>query len=409
VLPDAVVVDDDGPTAEARARPDVGITDVREVVGLDALAQGAVLDLDEVPDADPRAEHGPGAQVGAGPDHDVVVQLARLDGAVGLHVNTAPDPGGALNHAAGLDQRVAPDLHVQVDVGGRGIDDCDPVRHQLVQLPPAHGGPGLGELCAGIDAQGLLRVLQAQGLHAAAFANGPLHDVREVDLSLPVPIVDPGQGLPEQLRVEHIHAGVALLDGELLGGGVGRLHHLRHPTLAVAHDDSAHVHGRGQEHQVRARLRLERRHAPEGLGAEERRVAVEDQRVAVEVREGRPRLEHGVPGAPLLRLEHEAGAPGEGLLHGVRVPPGDDDQPGWIQPLGGRQRIVQHGPAGDRMQDLGPVRAHPRALAGRQDQDRDVTRFAAHLHLLFGVRRSRSDPRGFRGGGPGAGPPGNPG
>ena len=50
-------------------------------------------------------------------------------------------------------------------------------------------------------------------------------------------------------------------------------------------------------------LGLERRHAPEGLGAQQRRVAVEHQHVAVEAVEGGLGLQHRVAGAPLLGLE----------------------------------------------------------------------------------------------------------
>src|SRR5262245_17190235 len=125
VLGLAVVVHDDGAAAEARALADVGIADVREVVGFHARAEHAVLHLDEVADARAGADVAVRAQVRAGPDLDVVADPARLDRAVGLQVHARSDAGRALDHTAGLDQGVLPDLDVRIDIRGRRVDDGD--------------------------------------------------------------------------------------------------------------------------------------------------------------------------------------------------------------------------------------------------------------------------------------------
>ena len=80
----AVVVHDHRAAAEARARADVGVADVREVVGLHARTDLAVLHLDEVADPNARSESVPGAQVRGRTQHHVVADLRGLDDRVRL-------------------------------------------------------------------------------------------------------------------------------------------------------------------------------------------------------------------------------------------------------------------------------------------------------------------------------------
>ena len=146
------------------------------------------------------------------------------------------DPRRALDHAARLDHGVASDLHVHVDPGRGWIDDGDTGQHQLVQLALAHAprrrAPARRAWLTPIASS-------PSGIRSAStlepFAHGDLDDGGEVDLALVVLVAHLGQQLPEQLGAEQVDAGVALVDRELGGGGVGGLDDPRDPAGRVAH------------------------------------------------------------------------------------------------------------------------------------------------------------------------------
>ena len=52
----------------------------------------------------------------------------------------------------------------------------------------------------------------------------------------------------------------------------------------------------------------------------------------------------------------------------------DDADSGCTRVHHGREHVAEHGAVGDFMQDLGPVRAHPRALTGRQNDSQTGSR-----------------------------------
>ena len=178
VLGDAVVVHDDRAAAEAGALAHVGVADVREMIGLHAVAEHAVLDLDEVPDPDGASQARAGPQVGVGADHGVIPDFARLDHAAGLQMHPLSDARGALDHAARFDHGVAPDLHVHVDPGRSRIDDRDTGEHQLVQLALAERRGGARELGPLVDADRLGAVRDQERLDPEPLAHGDLDDGR---------------------------------------------------------------------------------------------------------------------------------------------------------------------------------------------------------------------------------------
>ena len=91
VLVLAVVVRRDGAATDVRARADVRVTEVREVLRLRALADDRLLRLDEVADLGAVLEHRARAKV-----------AERAD------LAPAPDDDVALDHGAGQDARAGP-------------------------------------------------------------------------------------------------------------------------------------------------------------------------------------------------------------------------------------------------------------------------------------------------------------
>src|SRR3546814_19531162 len=72
VLQEAVVVAGDGAGADVGGGADGGVAQIAQVVGLGALAQLGVLDLDEVDDMGAAAELGPRTQPREGAEHHAV-------------------------------------------------------------------------------------------------------------------------------------------------------------------------------------------------------------------------------------------------------------------------------------------------------------------------------------------------
>ena len=221
--------------------------------------------------------------------------------------------------------------------------------------------------------------------------------VGEVDLALAVLVAHLGQQLPEQLGAEQVDPRVALLDRELGGARVGGLDDARDPAGRVAQHDAGHLHLRRQQDQVGARLGLVPQHPLQGLGAQQRRIAIQDQDVAAKAFQGASGLEHGVAGAALLALEHQLGASPDRRADLLGAVSHHDDQTLRAERLGRRERIVEHRPAGDRVQHLGQRGLHPRPLAGGEQQGGDLTRGCAHAIVLFGAPVAGADPSAGQG------------
>jgi hypothetical protein len=136
------------------------------------------------------------------------------------------------------------------------VDECDTALHQPVQdaLPHELGGPR--EVGPGVDAERLLLRIEPQCLDPGALADGELHDVGEVDLALGIVVIDLGEQLPEQIGAEQIHAGIALLDLELLWAGVRGLDDAGHAAAPVPDHDAGHLYRGRQQHQVGAGVGL---------------------------------------------------------------------------------------------------------------------------------------------------------
>ena len=101
----------------------------------------------------------------------------------------------------------------------------------------------------------------------------------------------------------------------------------------------------------------------------ERYVAIEYQHVGIG-RNARHRLLYGVAGPELLGLQHplDAGV-GERRAHLFGAVAMDHDHLARCERARRREHVSEQRPAGERMQDLGPLRAHALALARGENED----------------------------------------
>ena len=172
VLVRAVVVGDDGASADIGAWTDGRITDIGQVVGLGACAHRRVLDLDEVADMHIGAERGAGAQPRERPDDRAGADRRALDDAVGVeahagcdlavsqHTARADDDAvaehhAALEHGVDVDEDVTADHDLTAHIDAHRIGERRARHHQGACARMLHRTLRLGELDPVVDAEHL--------------------------------------------------------------------------------------------------------------------------------------------------------------------------------------------------------------------------------------------------------------
>ena len=109
----------------------------------------------------------------------------------------------------------------------------------------------------------------------------------------------------------------------------------------------------------------------QGAGAQQRRVAADDQQGAVEARQRRAGHAHGVAGAALLGLDHPLDpGPGERLHHALALVPDHREHAVHAELAQRVEHPGQQRAAGHGVEHLGQVALHARALPGGQHQGR---------------------------------------
>ncbi len=105
----------------------------------------------------------------------------------------------------------------------------------------------------------------------------------------------------------------------------------------------------------------------ERLGADQRPIAAENERLAREVLQMLPAAHDRMRGAQLLVLVHPHNIRriGEPLLHLLGAEPDNDINPLHTDTSACIEHVGQHGPTGHFVQDLGQLGVHPAAHARR--------------------------------------------
>ena len=126
------------------------------MVGLGALLDDGVLDLDEVADVRVLGDLGAGAQAGEGADASaprLTWQPSRWQKAWMVAPDLDRDLGAEDDVRA--DRHVAADHRVEREPDGGGVGQGGAVRHRLGAGAGLEGGLGGGEVGAGVDAERL--------------------------------------------------------------------------------------------------------------------------------------------------------------------------------------------------------------------------------------------------------------
>ena len=374
------------------------------MVGLRALAEARLLQLDEVSDVGARADMRLRPQVAERPEdrfvlHDAVRQDAirpELNALAqrrtrqmrsGAHHAVAADDARALDDDVWVDDGVGADRHRVLDVARCRIEHGDAALHQPVENARAlHGGRD-GELLPVVDAERLPLILHGHAFDARAAPVEDADDVGEVVLTLIVVRLHLGQCRPQTLGLEAVHRRVDLRDLLLVVGGVAVLDHALHaPALP---EDAAvplrAVDDRGEDRRDGARRTVMRDEAIERFGRDQRHVGRQD--------EDRPiaalgfRLKDGVPGAEAFSLLDHTDIRRQRFAQRRRLRWRYDDEP-IGERVGGTERIRDEGAATERVEHFRLAGAHTLAFARSEDHDSQAVHDAAHSS----IRPARSVP-----------------
>ena len=273
---------------------------------------------------------------------------------------------------------VAANGGVGADPGLRGIDEGDALGHPVLVDAVTCDGGELGELDAAVDAQAVTVVVAVEDGDRLAVAFEDLEHVGQVILGLRVVVADLVNVGGKLCAVEGVAAGVALQQrGGLLGRAVFLLDDALDLAVGAQLDTAvAKGVGRGHGHDGAGELAGGDglRELGDGVGGDERQVAVEHDDGALRDAAGLERDLDGMAGAQALGLLDAldlGGAVGIGAVdegaHLVGVAADDDHDAAAAGLDGGVDDPLDHGLAQDLVRNLAVVRLHAGALAGGED------------------------------------------
>ena len=372
VLVDAVVVHDDRAAAEARARADVGVADVRRG-GRPSRRRRAWLFFTstKLPMRTPAPSRLPGRRCADGPSATSSPTSRRLDHGVRLDAAALADARRSLDHAAGLDHGVAADLHVPVEIGRVGIDQ----RHAFVHHALARCGGAARAAARASSARELMPSASSASSSGIASIARPSRtaiadDVGQIDLALRVLVVDLVERLPEELGVDEVGAGVAFRDAQLVGRRVGHLDDALDAPCRVAHDAAGQRLQRGEDQQVDTARASSRR----ACARSSRRAAAACRRRGSARRREKPSSAARVciTAWPVPRrsvCSTKVARPAKASRTRSLSRPTTTTSRSGAERLGDLDRVGEHRPAAELVEHLREPRLHPLALAGGQDHD----------------------------------------
>ena len=170
----AVEIDGDGTAAEINIFAQVGVAAIDEMREFRPVSDIGIFDFDEVSYLHAVREFRIRTEVNEGTNLVVIAHRAvvGVDAIQSVSVSAADirklgigtddailaDNDLSLQNGAGVNDGVAADFYVLLDVDGSGVNQGDAVCHEGFGFSAAQNRRGRGELGAGIDAHGLVGV-----------------------------------------------------------------------------------------------------------------------------------------------------------------------------------------------------------------------------------------------------------
>ena len=339
-----------------------------------ARAEHGFFRLDEVADLRALADHRSRAQPRERTDARAFFHARAFQMRERLHLRAVGDDDARPEDDVRTNDDILTDFRVIGKINRLRIEQRRTVLHRT---PPRAGLEetfGFGELHPRIDAEDFLFVGFDDNRGASALAR-ETDNVREVIFALGVVVADLRQKLRQRFGFDSDDAGIAEGDLQLLRARIFRFDdRFKRPVRAELQTTvgARRVRAEAENGDAGARVDFvcERAH---GLRLHQRRVGVEHEHGAAGALQRGHRLHHRIARAARRRLHRDrrVGPRGAGALADFRRVIADDDaEPRRRQRRGGGEHVLQHRPAGDRVQHLGRFRAHARALAGGEHDHR---------------------------------------
>jgi len=368
----AVVVTGDRASANIGPCPDIGITQISQVIGLRAFAQNRVLDLYEIADARAGFQHSAGPQAREGADGNTGADARALKVAEGVdccaigHFDTGPE------HDIGFNRDIAAQPGVPAEEYRFRRGKADAIRHRFIAakfLPLTFRG---GQFGAAVDAAHLclIRFDERAGSPVRTRFH---HHVRQVVFTSRIFVADAAQQ-SEQVRRGHCHhAGITEVYRTFRLARVLEFDHAGNGAAIFADDPAIGARIGSAEGQDNGGGRVcftqAAQHPAHRGGGNEGHIAVKHQHVTGEACQRRFRLLHRVACAKLRFLQNDRRAVAHRALDLIAAVACDNDSMGRFERGYTGQQMFQHRPPGDGVEHLVERAFHPGALAGGEDHD----------------------------------------
>jgi len=168
------------------------------------------------------------------------------------------------------------------------------------RLRVAQQAVGPGEFDTVVDAEAFAGVADAQGFHVVAVAMEDVDHVGEVVFASGVIGAKLVEVAPENVGAVTVDAHVGFADGQLFGGSGLLLHDGGHAVVELADDATVAggvIHDGAEQHTGGAGTLLGIDETAEGVGAQQRAIAVDNGEIAIEIGQCGAGGHEGVAGA----------------------------------------------------------------------------------------------------------------
>ena len=223
------------------------------MIGLGLGADDALFDFDKIANVHFRAELGPRAQAGVGPEHAVrpdhrILKMTEsgdagaganldvLEHAVGADVDGIAKFDNAFENTADVDRDIAPVQQLAAHIETRRIGQTHAGDQQAVGNIALVLAFELGELHLAIDAKHFPLAFRLGGAHRQASFDRQCDDVGQVILTLRIVVLQAAQPVGEMRRRHGHDTGIDLANGLLLRTGILLFDDALHLAGRVTHD-----------------------------------------------------------------------------------------------------------------------------------------------------------------------------
>ncbi len=305
--------------------------------------------------------------------------MAPLPICAPVDVTVGADLSTVFDRDAGAEEDIRFDGHVAANDGVMAqpyrLRGChrDAIGHHAGAGAPLPDGFRRRELIAGVDAEHFIFGTHCdRGFETARAAK--LHRVGQIIFALGILVADVRQQLCKTIDAKCHHARVAQPHALLIGTGLFLLPDRNECARGISQQPAVAcgIGGFESEHRDAGPGVEQSAQSLQRAGLEQRRIGVKYHHVAVVVRDGIARGQHGIGGTELVLLNEHARARSEFGSFRANVVHSRPDHHGDIGGLGRAsesQNMAQHGTAGDFVQHLGHGRLHARAFARSKDDD----------------------------------------